>query len=632
MCGVCGILGPFAAHGDAPGVVREMTRVLAHRGPDGEGFASGPEFFFGHRRLAVIDLETGAQPMVGANGAVTLIFNGEIYNYIELRRELESSGARFSTTSDTEVLLLLYERHGAECVHRLKGMFAFAVFDRRENLFFAARDHFGIKPFYYAMLPDGGLVFASEIKALMCHPDVVPELDKDALNQYLTLQFCLGPRTLFRGVRKLEPGHTLTWKGPGSARTHRYWEVDYTIDEEHDEAYFRDELLSLLRSSVRRQLRSDVPVGGYLSGGMDSSAVVCLAMEKHSNGFACFTGRFNEGPAYDESFYAQAVTKAKGCAYHEITATARDFVETLPLCLYHMDEPAAGPGLFPQYLVSRLASEHVTVVLGGQGGDELFGGYARYLVAYLEQCLKGAVFETGEEGRHIVTMESLIPNLSLLKQYVPLLTHFWRDGLFEPMDARYFRLVDRSPTLGRFMSPDVMAAYDREAVAAEFSAEFNRPDTFSYFNKMTRFDQQTLLPALLQVEDRMSMAASLESRVPLLDPAVAQLLASMPPGMKFKGGRTKHILREAVAPLVPKAVMDRKDKMGFPVPLSEWWSGPLREFVGDTLLSPACRERGLFEPRGLESLIRTEGRFDRQIWGALCLELWHRIFLDGQGV
>jgi len=630
MCGICGIVGPSASNAESIGVVEKMMELLAHRGPDGEGLVSDANFIFGHKRLAVIDIELGAQPMQSGDGKITIVYNGEIYNYLELRQELIHRGAHFKTFSDTEVLLKLYEEYGQNCLEHLNGMFAFAIYDARQNLFWAARDHFGMKPFYYFLLSDGSLVFASEIKALFRHPKIKPGLDHISLNQYLTFQFCLNSRTLFKDVKKLEPAQSLLWQPDKNGLDYKkFWSMNYSIDTHHTEEYFSDKLLLLLQDSIRGQLRSDVPVGAYLSGGLDSSCIVCLAKLQFGKDFKCFTGKFSEGIDYDESHYAKTLASSQQCKLYEVIPSAEDFVALLPKLIYYMDEPAAGPGLFPQYMVSNLAKEHVTVVLGGQGGDEIFGGYARYLIAYLEQCLKGAIFETQEEGRYIVEMESIIPNLSILQQYVPMLKAFWRSGLFEPMDQRYFRLIDRSHDLKQILHPDIWAQYDSDDVFDQFSSIFNHPDTLSYVNKMTHFDQQTLLPAILQVDDRVGMAVSLESRMPFLDPRIAQLVASMPPAVKFKGGKTKYVLKQAMDSLLPKPILDRKDKMGFPVPLKEWWEGPLNEFVSDTLLSTSCKERGLFDPKGLENLIQKEDKFGRQIWGALCLELWHKVFLDG---
>ena len=631
MCGICGIVGPQASLPDDRHTVSEMMNTLEHRGPDDQGIVSGDNFVFGHRRLAIIDIEHGTQPMRSIDSKITLVYNGEIYNYLDLRHELIRKGAKFHTFSDTEVLLRAYEYYGIDCLSKFNGMFAFALCDERKQMFFAARDHFGIKPFYYMLLDDGCIIFASEIKALFCHPQIKPQLNQSALNEYLTFQYCLGENTLFANVKSLEPAHFLSQsqKNP-RVKVQRYWNISYEIDNHHTSEYFADTLLLLLQDSVRGQLRSDVPLGAYLSGGLDSSSVVTLAQSQYGNKFKCFTGRFEEGLEYDESRFARIVAKENNCEYFEVVPTAKDFIHLMPKLIYYMDSPAAGPGLFPQYMVSNLAKEQVSVVLGGQGGDEILGGYARYLVAYLEQCLKGSIFETQEEGQHIVTLESIIPNLPLLKQYEPLLEKFWRKGLFENMDLRYFRLIDRSRDLKYILNTDVLQLHNRDELFLKFQKIFNNPETKSYLNKMTYFDQQTLLPALLQVEDRVSMAVSLESRVPFLDYRIAELVASMPPTMKFKGGQTKYMLKKAMGSLLPEAILNRKDKMGFPVPLREWWTGELKDFVFDILLSDTCLKRGLYNRRGLEYLLKNEGQFDRQVWGALCLELWNRIYFDGE--
>jgi len=635
MCGICGIFSnahPPAEAGSAlpetDCIIRDMMGLLAHRGPDDEGYCSGTGYAFGHRRLAIIDIEHGAQPMASADGRYCIVFNGEIYNYLELRRRLMQGGVDFRTASDTEVLLQVLIHEGVSALDQLNGMFAFAFIDRETGEWLLARDPFGIKPLYYTVL-DGEVVFASEIKALLAHPGVEAAADWKAMQHYLTFQYCLHGETLFDGIAALEPGFYLKGKAGEITRTVRYWDTNYHIDEHHTEDYFKDRLLWLLRDSTRLQIRSDVPVGGYLSGGIDSSVVASMAAEHLGGALPVFHGRFAEGAAYDESAYAKAMAETIRAEYHDIVPTANEFADLLPDLIYALDEPVAGPGLFPQHIVSRLAAEHVKVVLGGQGGDEIFGGYARYLIGYLEQALKGAIFETQEEGKHIVTLSSIIPNLPVLQQYRPLMQHFWRDGLFEEMDARYFRLIDRSPDIETLLTGDAFARFNREEVFADFQRVFNHPDTVSYVSKMTHFDQKTLLPALLQVEDRMSMAVSLESRAPLLDTRIVDTVTSMPPPMKFRGGTTKYIFKETIAGLLPASICDRKDKMGFPVPLSEWMAtGPVCDFVHDVLLSKACSERGLFSTAALERLMKREARFGRQLWGALCLELWHQRFID----
>lgn len=629
MCGIAGIV--MRRRGESPDgeAVRVMLDSLAHRGPDGDGIYGDGPTILGHKRLAIIDLESGRQPMSNEDGSIWITFNGEIYNYVELRRELARHHT-FRTQSDTEVILHLYEELGERCLERLNGMFAFAIWDARQQRLFAARDRIGIKPFYWTLTADA-LAFASEPKAFLAAGLLDAEPDPQGLEEYLTFQFCLGDRTLFQNIRKLQPGHYLSFRPARDSVPSEvcYWTYNYELDFHHTEEYYREELVSTLQDAIRIQLRSDVPVGAHCSGGIDSSTVVSLAARQYPHQLRTFTGAFREGPQYDESGYARIVAGHARTEHHEVWPTATEFADVMPWLIYMMDEPAAGPGLFPQYCVSRLARQHVKVVLGGQGGDELFGGYARYLVAYLEQALKGAIFGTGNDPRYVVSWDSIEPSLSMLQQYKPLLQSFWKDGLFDAMDRRYFRLVSRIEDAESLISGDVWSPASAARMFETYGQIFNDPSTKSYFNKMTNFDLKTLLPALLQVEDRTSMSVSLESRVPLLDHRIAELVTRMPPAMRFKGGDSKRIFREAVQPFIPEAVFSRRDKMGFPVPLSEWLRGPIRDFVHDVLLSDRARQRGIYRTSGVEQLLATEASFGRQLWGLLSLELWYRAFIDG---
>ena len=623
MCGICGIAATTLAP-DAEATVDRMIARLHHRGPDDRNRVTGQHHVFGHTRLSIIDVAHGQQPMTTADGRFTIVFNGEIYNYRELRDQVRTP---LRTNSDTEVLLALLAERGERALDSVEGMFAFAFHDRETQEILLARDPFGIKPLYLATTDDGTLVFASEIKALLEHPQITARRNDAALHEYLTFQFCFGTKTLFAGIEKLDAGCLATWSPDRGVRMRRYWDCDFRIDDAHCGDAFRDELRARLDDAIRIQLRSDVPLGAYLSGGLDSSLVAMLAARELDAPIGVFHGRFAEGDAYDESEYAHAIADATGAAYHEVVPTAADFVNDMPALMEAMDEPTAGPGVFPQYHVSRLAAQHVKVVLGGQGGDELFGGYARYLVGYLEQALKGAIHETQEEGHHLVTLSSIVPNLAVLQQYVPLMKTFWKDGLFEPMDQRYFRLIDRSPTVMGLLTPECAAQRDHDAIVETFRGVFNHPDTKSYINKMTHFDLKTLLPALLQVEDRVSMAASLESRVPLLDRRVARLITTAPPREKFAGGRLKHSLKRIADDVLPPVVAQRKSKMGFPVPLAEWMqTDPVRSFVRDTVLDQTARERGLFDPAAVARLVDESNGFGRALWGVLCLELWHRAY------
>jgi asparagine synthase (glutamine-hydrolysing) len=627
MCGIAGIVSidgqPIEGLGQALDV---LGRMVDHRGPDGRGSWISPSRNAGldHRRLAIIDLsETGRQPMV-APGPTVISCNGEIYNYLELREELRAYW-RFHSTSDTECILAAYDRCGAECLELLRGMFAFALWDERRRRLFCARDRFGIKPFYYAVI--GNLfLFASEAKALL---PFLPEIDSDpdALAEYLTFQYTIGEATLFRGIKQLLPGHALVVEA-GSVKVWRYWDVRYHIDFDHSSKYFDHRLAELVEESVALHLRSDLPVGAYVSGGVDSSLLAILAGRRKSGIGDCFHGRFTDFDGYDESRYAQLAAAEAGGRLHTIDITAGDFRDHIEDVIYHLDFPAAGPGSFPQFMVSQLAARHLKVVLGGQGGDEIFGGYARYLLAYFEQCIKAALDGTYKNGNFVVTIESIVPNLGLLREYKPLMKEFWREGLFGSLDERYFRLIDRSTDMAEEVD---WAVLDKNRVYESFRGIFNNQNNVekeAYFDKMTHFDFKCLLPALLQVEDRMSMAHGLESRVPLLDHPLIEFAATVPADIKFAGGRSKHLLREAFAGVLPEPIANRRDKMGFPMPLMEWLSGELRDLVEDTFRSRKARQRPFLNAHAVLANLDRTGRFSRKIWGLLSLELWQQLFHD----
>jgi len=627
MCGIGGIIdlnrGAIPNLATRLGVINEL---LAHRGPDDEGvwLTPGGDAGFAHRRLTIIDLsDAGHQPMIAPDGNV-IVHNGEVYNYRELRDDL-GHGWRFRTHGDTETILAAYDRHGDECVSHLRGMFAFALWDAKRRRLFCARDRFGIKPFYYAVV-DGRFHFASEIKALV---PFLPEVETDmgVMGQYLTFQYPLGENTLFAGVRQLLPGHRLVVEN-GRVTVSRYWDVHYEIDFDHTAGYFHRRLTELVDDSIDVHLRADVPIGSYLSGGVDSSLVAILASRVDQANEKAFHGKFTCHPGYDESPYAEDAAASAGKTLHQIDIEAQDFIDNIEKVIYHLDHPIAGPGSFPQYMVSGLAARHVKVVLGGQGGDEIFGGYARYLIAYFEQCIKAAIDGTYRDGNFVVTPESIIPNLGVLREYQPLIKKFWREGLFEPIDRRYFRLIDRSSDMAGEVRWDL---FDRDAVFASYSAIFNSTRNVrheAYFDSMTHFDFKCLLPALLHVEDRMSMAHGLESRVPLLDHPLIEMAATVPADVKFKDGRMKFMLKNAYADVLPGTLMRRRDKMGFPVPLNEWLGNELNDFVNDLFHSRSARGRPFLNPDAVLAAVADAGRFSRKVWGLLCLELWQRQFHD----
>lgn len=624
MCGIAGIYGKKMQPVKALGVsLKAMGALVQHRGPDGRGQWEHRSGCAGlnHQRLSIIDLERGGQPMIDEGGRV-ISYNGELYNHIELRREIGES--LFRTASDTEVILRSYHKWGRACVEKLRGMFAFAIWDEEKQELFCARDRFGIKPFYYCENEEA-YFFASEIKALLPFlPEI--ETDRTALLDYLTFQFCLDGRTLFKGVSELPPGHALVISAAG-LNQYRYWDVNYVHDWDHTEKHFLSKLEELLLDSVKVHLRADVPIGAYLSGGIDSSLVATLGAREGNGGFCGFHGFFSWGPEYDESRYAEAVAGAADFPLHITDITADDFVENIAKVVYHLDYPVAGPGSFPQYMVSRLAAQHRKVVFGGQGGDEVFGGYTRYLIAYFEQVIKGAIDGTMTSGNFVVTYESIIPNLSSLRNYKPLLKEFWREGLFDSMDRRYFRLINRAPHLGSIIRWDTLPEGGSfERFERVFHA--NNVGRQSYFDLMTHFDFKTLLPALLQVEDRMSMAHGLESRVPLLDHALVEFAATVPADVKFRNGDMKHLLKEAARSVLPQTVMDRTDKMGFPTPLNEWLAGPARSFLMDTLSGSAALGRDFVDNAQVVRMIDKEPKIGRNLWALLCLELWQSSFHD----
>lgn len=625
MCGIAGILSinqqPIEDLGQKLTV---MNQLISHRGPDDQGIWSNTLNTLGlaHRRLSIIDLSKQAhQPMVSQTGEV-IVFNGEIYNHIELRESL-SSDWLFTTHSDTEVILAAYKKYGVECVKHFKGMFAFAIWDGEQ--LFCARDQFGIKPFYYAK-QGHSFLFASESKALMPFLDTV-ETERQAFAEYITFQYPMGRQTLFQNVYQLEPAHAMVIS-PKGEKIWRYWDVHHHIDYDHTASYFSNTLEELIHESIQLHLRADVNVGAYVSGGVDSSLIGILASEEKKQALPFFHGRFLEDKAYDESEYAQHAAGMSGSTLYTRDIKAHDFEKHFSDIIYHMDFPVAGPGVFPQYMVSQMAAKHVKVVLGGQGGDEIFGGYARYVIAYFEQCIKAAIEGNYKEGNFVVTAESIIPNLEVLKAYKPLLKRFWSQGLFEPLEKRYFSLVDRGMDLDGEVS---LTQGEHDYVFQQFLDIYNAPKfekAESYLDSMTHFDFKCLLPSLLHVEDRVSMAHGLEARVPFLYTPLVEFVSTIPANVKFADGKMKHLLKQTFDTMIPKQILNRKDKMGFPVPLSEWVQGDLREFVYDILLTGKARKNNFINYEKIIQNLEHTGQFSRKLWGFLCYEVWQQQFHD----
>ena len=622
MCGIAGIVDVTGRPVDGA-LLRSMTTVIAHRGPDGDGIVCRGSAGLGHRRLAIIDLVTGDQPMVSDDGLIRITFNGEIYNFRELRRDLEARGAKFRTTSDTEVILRAYEAHGPECVQRLRGMFAFAILDERARRLVLARDRAGIKPLVYAW--DGRrLLFASEIKAILEDPSVRRDLDLDALGEYLTFHYVPAPRTILTAVRKLPPASTLVLSlDGGEPVVSRYWSLRFVPDVRVTEREWVDRLRVELTDAVRCHMISDVPIGAFLSGGMDSSTVVALMAQASGTPIRTFSIGFDEAD-FDELRFARQVATRYGTDHYELVVKP-NALEVLPKLAWHFDEPFADSSAIPTYYVSKITREHVTVALSGDGGDENFAGYRRYARAL-------ALHERFDRGAGRLTR----PLLKLASELLPVgapgqaLAGMLGAGPLE----RYFRLVtyQRRETLRRLLSDDLAAPVSSASSPALFARLASGADTADYVSTLQHIDLATYLPGdILAKVDAMSMAVSLESRVPLLDHRLMEFLATVPSTFKLRNGSGKYLLQRAMAQDLPGEILTRR-KMGFGVPLGAWFRRELRDMARDVLLGSQARERGLFRPSEVESLLATHdsGRRDcsARLWSLICFELWMRQWAD----
>jgi asparagine synthase (glutamine-hydrolysing) len=622
MCGIAGRLnisgGPVS-----PALLKSMTDILAHRGPDGGDIVTRGPVGLGHRRLAIIDLVTGEQPMTNEDESVWIVFNGEIYNFRELRRDLEATGHHFRTSSDTEVILRAYEAYGVDCLPRLRGMFAFALWDARRQRLLLARDRVGIKPLVYSW--DGRrLLFASEIKSLLQDPSVPRDLDLEAMRDYLALHYVPNPRTIFRAIRKLPPAsYLLLDLERAELSVVKYWALRFAPVSSRSEADWIDGLRWHLRDAVRSHLVSDVPIGAFLSGGVDSSTVVALMAQADDRPIRTFSIGFDQ-PDYDELEYARMVAQRYGTDHCEFVVKP-DALEALPRLAWHFDEPFADSSAIPTYYVSKITREHVTVSLSGDGGDENFAGYRRYAQAE-------NVRERIDEG----VASLLKPLLRAAARCLP--ANARGQGYLELLGAdpieRYFRLVtyQRSQTLRRLFTADLRQRLTPTVNAEAFRrivAEGAAPD---YVSSLQDLDLRTYLPDdILTKVDLASMAVSLEARVPLLDHLLMEYVATMPSNLKLRGGSGKDILKRAMAADLPGEVLHRR-KMGFGVPLEVWFRRDLATYTREVLLSSRARERGLFETKAVTRLLdeHQSGRRDRseQIWSLLCFEEWARYWWD----
>jgi asparagine synthase (glutamine-hydrolysing) len=624
VCGIAGRLNYDARRAVDRDLLVAMTDAVTHRGPDAAGYYLDGPIGLGHRRLSIIDLATGDQPVGNEDGTIQVIFNGEIYNFAEIRSDLIAHGHRFRTNSDTEVIVHGYEQWGDRCVERFRGMFAFALWDGTARRLLLARDRLGVKPLYYADMPGVGLVFGSEIKSLLENQDLPRDWRPEALDAYLTLLYIPAPDTIFRSIQKLPPGHTLVAEN-GRVRLTKYWDLEFTGDgSDTSEDRYLEELDALLRESVGLRLISDVPLGAFLSGGIDSSTVVSYMVETSATPPVTIAVGFDHQD-YDEVAHAETVARHLGCEFHALTVDPR--IDTLlPKLAWHFDEPFADSSAVPTYYVSQAARRLVTVALSGDGGDELWAGYARHRVEHWEQRMRSALgpatAAAGWLGQALplsVKGARSLRHLAVEPDQAYALKHAY--GMFEP-DAKQ-----------RLYSGDFARAVAGTDPLAIFRDAYRACGSADPMDKSMYVDARTyMIDDVLTKVDRMSMAVSLEAREPLLDHKLLEFAARVPASLKLRHGRSKYLLRRILDAKVPRSITER-GKRGFAAPIGEWLRGPLAPMAGDLLLDGRLEGRGLFNFAEV-TRVWTEHRTGRaehphRLWQLLMLELWFRQFVDG---
>ncbi len=629
---MCGITGFINANGTAVdrSILERMNHAIIHRGPDEDGFYVGGHVGLAMRRLSIIDLASGQQPIYNADRTKAIVFNGEIYNYQALRDDLEKRGAKFYTKSDTEVVIHLYDEYGEDCLRHLRGMFALAIWDERKKTLFLARDRVGKKPILYSHQTNGDLVFGSEFQAVLQHPSVSREVDLAAIDSYMSYLCVPAPQTAFKQIRKLEPGHWLKWKA-GKIETKRYWQPDFSKKIKITEEEAIEETTRILRESTKLRMISEVPLGAFLSGGVDSSAVVALMAQESSTPVKTFSIGFEEED-FSELKYAKRVAEHVGAEYHEFIVRP-NALDVIPTLVEHYGEPYADSSAIPTYYVAKETRKHVTVALNGDGGDESFAGYERYAAMRIAEA-----YHRVPKALRKILIEApvnLLPTSELKRSRFRDAKRFLQAANL-PRTERYFRWMS---TFNRDAKRDLYTK-DFEASVAGQNASHFLDDWFATANGTGTLDatlltdQMTYLPNDLLVKvDIASMANSLEARSPFLDHNLIEFAASLPEQMKMSRFETKSLLKKATARLVPREVVYRK-KMGFGVPVGRWFRGEMKDFVRSVLLSEKSLKRGVVRPEMIERYVdeHTTGGRDHsfQIWTLLMLELWFQRFIDQQ--
>ncbi len=627
MCGITGFVNSNSKAANRS-LLERMNECIRHRGPDDDGFYCRENVALAMRRLSIIDIAHGKQPIHNADKTKWIVYNGETYNYRELRADLERRGHEFYTNSDTEVIVHLYDEYGADCVSHLRGMFAFAIWDERDKSLFLARDRVGKKPILYSHQPNGDLIFGSEFTALLKHPNVSREIEPAAIDDYLSYSCIPAPQTAFKEIRKLEPAHWLRWKD-GAIETRRYWQPDFSGKIKITEQEAVEETTRILREATRLRMIAEVPLGAFLSGGVDSSLVVALMAQESSNRVKTFSIGFEEED-YSELKYARRVAEAVGAEYNEFIVKP-DALEVLPTLVEHYGEPYADSSAIPTYYVSKETRRFVTVALNGDGGDESFAGYERY--AAMQIAEKYNRLPAVLRKSLIEKTVNLIPSSEIKKSRLRDAKRFLRSASL-PKVERYFELVSA------FDAGAKKELYTREfenEIAENDSARFlenwfAKANGAGILDATLLADQMTYLPNDLLVKvDIASMANSLEARSPLLDHKVVEFAASLPENLKMRRFETKSLLKKVAARLVPRDVVYRR-KMGFGVPIGKWFRGEMKDFVRAVLLSEKSLRRGIIKPEMLEKYVgeHTSGERDHaaKLWTLLMLELWFQRFID----
>ena len=634
MCGINGIaLSSRAKANLNVQVLERMRDVITHRGPDDEGIFIDGRIGLGFRRLSIIDVATGHQPMTNEDGSLHIIYNGEIYNHADFRPLLEARGHTYRTHSDTETILHLHEEYGDDCVTHLRGMFAFAIWDQHKRELFIARDRLGVKPLYYAHLDDGSLYFGSEIKTLLEAGAIKPELNFDVLSDYLANHAPSGEQTLFRGVKRLLPGHTLRWRD-GDVQIKSFWDVSFEKEAENgwsDEAYVTH-WTEMFRESVRLRLMSDVPLGMFLSGGIDSSAIAAMMSRMVDDPIKTFSVAFQEREA-NELEYARLVAETFKTNHHEVVVTPGQFFAALPRLVWHEDEPLAHPSSVALYFVSELASRHVKVVLTGEGSDELLAGYGRYRKTIYNLALGGR-YQSLAPGFLRKAVRNQIEGLSGGSRIRQKLSRTFLT-LTPDIETIYF---DNFAVFPRSMQPQLLTEETRQRVGLidpylGVRKVLEQTNATSLLDRLLYADIKTYLHELLMKQDQMSMAASVESRVPFLDHKLVEFTCRLPDRLKLRGWTTKYILRKSMEKILPRPILSRR-KMGFPVPIGTWFRGEYRSFLEEYTLSERAMARGLFDPNFVRNLVRrhqTGGEdHSERLWALVNFEIWMRQFFDGE--